>query len=89
MHNAYTSSIIRLPFNRKQAILQLSAEAYYLLDTIYYGIDQASDKSIMNITGFGLSRHRKYKKDLISKGYLLVTQTGRAQYEYTVGGLNE
>ena len=89
MQNAYNSSVVRIPFDRRQAILQLSAESYYLLDTIYYGVEQASDKSIMDITGYGLSRHRKYKRDLITKGYLLVTQTGRAQYEYTVGGLNE
>jgi len=89
MQTIYKSLVNRIPFDNKLAITALGSESFYLLHTIYYGTTTVSDKILMDITGYGMSKHRKYKKDLMDKGYLLINQVGRAQYEYTVGGLNE
>ena len=81
--------IIKIPFSAKQAIADLDAESYFILHTIFYALEEPSDEAIMSITGFGLSRHRKNKKKLMDRGYLLIDQVGKADYKYTVGGLND
>jgi len=81
--------IVRLPFSAKRAISLLDAESFFILNTIFYSLTEPSDEAIMDITGFGLSRHRKNKKKLLDRGYLMVEQIGKADYRYTVGGLDE
>ena len=84
----FNDNIIKLPFDVSKAVKELDAESFYLLNTIYYVVEHPSDRTIREVTGFGLSRHQKYKRDLTSKGYLLVEQTGKSDYKYTVGDLN-
>ena len=88
-NETYSNRLIRVPFDQRRALHALSAESYYILSTIYYSVDVINDNALMGKTNFGLSRLRKAKRDLTNKGYLDVTQNGRATYTYTVGGPNE
>lgn len=67
---------------------RLSVGAFYLLNVMYrYDID-INDNSLMEKTGFGLSTHRKQKRELIENGYLTIDQIGKGVYEYKLGGKN-
>lgn len=87
MNEEYTSSdsIAKTPINWHVAVGNLGPEAFYMLAILYYKITEASDKSIMAQTGFGLSKHRKYKRELMDACYLTIDQIGRAKYLYTIG----
>jgi hypothetical protein len=85
----FNKEIIKVPFNTGRAVDKLDAEAFYMLNIIYYVLDSASDEAIREVSGFGLSRHRKFKKQLVANGYLNVEQVGKAKYRYIVGGLYE
>jgi hypothetical protein len=85
----FNEEIIKVPFNTGRAIRKLDAEAFYMLSIIYYALDTASDEAIREVSGFGLSRHRKFKKQLVEEGYLTVEQIGKAKYRYIIGGLYE
>ena len=89
MEAKYSNRLIRVPFDQRRALHALSAESYYVLSTIYYSLDEVSDSTLLATTNFGLSRLRKAKRDLTTKGYLDVQQNGRATYTYTIGGPNE
>ena len=69
----------------EKAIDSLSAGAYYLLAILWYKDIDVSDKSLMAITGTGISTHRKYKKELIDKGYVRSNQIGKGIFRYKVG----
>jgi len=68
---------------------RLSLGAFYLLNVLYrYELKVASDDTLREITGLGLSSHRKHKKELMDIGYLQVNQVGRGIYRYTIGDLD-
>lgn len=67
------------------AMSNLSIGAFFLLNILYrYDID-VSDCSLMEISGVGLSTHRKHKRELVDEGYLLISQVGRGIYLYSIG----
>ena len=63
---------------------KLSVGAFYLLNTLYRRDVDISDASMMDLTNYGESTHRKQKKELIETGYLSIEQVGKGTYEYTV-----
>ena len=85
----YNELIIKLPFDVKHAVSELSAEAFFMLNVMYYAAKGSSDVEVMSLTKFGKSRHVKYKKQLVVKGYLVVNQVGKGKYKYIIGGINE
>ena len=68
-----------------RAVDLLSAEAFYLLNVMWYKDMDMNDNALMEVTGLGVSTHRKYKKELIDNGYLHVKQVGKGLYRYLVG----
>ena len=68
-----------------EAVEELSVGAYYLLSVLWYKRMPISDKSMMACTGYGLSTHRKQKRELVAKNYLAIKQTGKGVYSYLVG----
>ena len=67
---------------------RLSVGAFYLLNAIYRKDISISDEALMQVTGYGVSTHRKQKKELIDNGYLTLTQVGRGTYQYDVKDSN-
>jgi len=63
---------------------RLSIGAFYLLNVLYRKDIDISDSTMMEATGYGMSTHRKHKKELIDTGYLQVKQVGRGEYKYTL-----
>ena len=68
---------------------RLSIGSFYLLNVLARKKMDISDESLMKETALGLSTHRKYKRELIKKGYLTVEQIGRGEYQYSIGEPNE
>ena len=64
------------------AMETLSVGAFYLLNVIYRMNIDISDESLMKATSYGISTHRKQKKELIDNGYLTIEQTGKGVYQY-------
>jgi hypothetical protein len=67
------------------ALDELSVNAFFLLNVLYRKDLDVSDKALMECTAAGLSTHRKYKRELISKKYLKVEQVERGEFRYTIG----
>ncbi len=67
------------------AMNDLSVGAFYLLNVLYRKDMPISDKSMMACTGYGLSTHRKQKRELIDKQYLAIKQVGKGVYKYLIG----
>ena len=71
------------------AMDRLSVGAFYLLNVLYRKDISVSDNSLMEITGYGVSTHRKQKKELLEGSYMVVKQIGKGRYKYLVGeGVN-
>lgn len=68
-----------------KALDQLSVGSFYLLNVLYRKEMPISDKSLMACTGYGLSTHRKQKKELIDNKYIAIKQVGRGVYKYLIG----
>lgn len=68
-----------------KALDTVSVGAFYLLNVLYRKDMPMSDKSMMACTGYGLSTHRKQKRELIDNKYLAIKQTGKGIYSYLVG----
>jgi hypothetical protein len=67
------------------ALEKLSVGSFFLLNVLYRKNMPMSDKSMMACTGYGLSTHRKQKRELIENNYLAIKQTGKGVYSYLVG----
>lgn len=68
----------------RTAMDRLSVGAFYLLNVIYRKDIDISDENLMRITGYGISTHRKQKKELLDYDYLSIEQIGKGVYQYTV-----
>jgi hypothetical protein len=68
-----------------KAIDTLSAGAYYLLGVLWYKDIDVTDKTMREVTGYGVSTHGKYKKELVDNGYLVINQIGKGKYKYIIG----
>ena len=66
------------------AMSRLSIGSFFLLNILYRHDIEISDHAMMEISGLGLSTHRKHKKELIDCKYLAITQVGRGEYQYTI-----
>jgi len=69
------------PIDWLNAMDRLSVGAFYLLNVIYRKDMNISDESMMSITGYGVSTHRKQKLDC---DYLTIAQVGKGTYQYTI-----
>lgn len=67
------------------ALDRLSVGAYHLLSTLWFKDFEISDKSMMAETGFGVSTHRKHKRELLDAGYISNKQIGKGKYRYHIG----
>ena len=67
-----------------KALSRLSANAYYLLNVIYYKDFHITDGTLMEFTNLGMSSHHKYKRELVDAGYLSASQNGKGTYHYTI-----
>ena len=67
------------------AVDELSVGAYYLLSVMWLKRMPISDKSLMSCTGYGLSTHRKQKRELVAKNYIAIKQVGKGVYKYLIG----
>ena len=67
------------------ALERLSPGAFFLLNIMYRSKLPISDKSLMVRTGFGLSTHRKQKRELLDCNYVVIKQVGRGIYKYYLG----
>jgi hypothetical protein len=76
------------PIDWLSAMDRLSVGAFYLLNVIYRKDIDISDENLMNITGYGISTHRKQKKELLDCNYLTIEQVGKGTYQYTVKDIN-
>ena len=76
------------PIDWLSSMDRLSIGAFYLLNVLYRKDIDMNDNALMSTTGIGLSTHRKHKKELIDRGYLLIEQVGRGKYKYTIGDEN-
>lgn len=70
------------------ALRKLSPGAYYLLNVLYRANIDINDTDLMEFTGYGESTHRKYKKELMTTGYLKMEQIGRGLYKYSIKDSN-
>jgi len=66
----------------------LSIGSFYLLNVLDRCDIDVTDEEMMNHTGMGVSTHRKYKRELMDKGYLGTHQVGKSLYAYTIGDKN-
>ena len=73
------------PIDWDLALDNLSVGAFYLLNVLYRKDMPMSDKSMMAVTGYGLSTHRKQKRELLAGNYLAIKQVGKGVYSYLVG----
>lgn len=67
------------------AVDELSVGAYYLLSVMWLKRMPISDKSMMACTGYGVSTHRKQKRELAEKNYIAIKQVGKGVYKYLIG----
>jgi len=75
---------IETPIDWLVAMDRLSVGSFYLLNVLYRKDIDVKDATLMKETGFGLSTHRKHKKELIDNGYLTLKQIGRGEYKYKI-----
>ena len=73
------------PIDWLVALERLSVGAYHLLSTLWYKDIDISDNTLREETGFGVSTHRKHKRELLDKHYLSNKQIGKGVYRYYVG----
>lgn len=73
------------PIDWLTALDRLSVGAFHLLSTLWYKDLEISDKTLMIETGFGVSTHRKHKKELIDARYIASKQIGKGVYRYNIG----
>lgn len=76
------------PIDWLSAMDRLSVGAFYLLNVIYRKNINISDASLMNATGYGISTHRKQKKELLDCDYLIIEQIGKGTYKYSIKDAN-
>lgn len=68
------------------ALDQLTPEAYYLLQTLYYrDIVDVKDSVVLRLVPYAERAYKKYKAELIDKGFMKVEQVGRHKYKYMIG----
>ena len=72
------------PIDWLNAMNRLSIGAFYLLNVIYRKDIDITDESMMGHTGYGISTHRKQKKELLDSNYLTIKQIGKGRYKYTI-----
>jgi len=69
----------------KEAINDVSPNAYHLLSVLYYLDVDGMDAEILSNVQYGKSTYDKAKRELVNKGYLKVVQVRRHTYKYIVG----
>lgn len=73
------------PIKWEIALDKLSAGAYFLLSVLWHKDIDVSDKAMMDVTGVGVSTHRKHKRELLDNGYIVNKQIGKGAYRYHIG----
>ncbi len=73
------------PIDWEEALDALSVGAFYLLNILARKDVQVSDKQLIVQTGYGLSTHRKQKRELLNCEYLVLKQVDKGVYLYTIG----
>ena len=76
------------PIDWLNAMDRLSVGAFYLLNVLYRKEIDISDNDMMECTGYGISTHRKQKKELIDNNYLAIKQVGKGLYKYELKDSN-
>ena len=73
------------PIDWLVALDRLSVGAYFLLSVLWHKDIEISDNTMMDATGFGVSTHRKHKRELLDKRYITGKQIGKGIYVYRIG----
>ncbi|MCT7501397.1 hypothetical protein ACOTVQ_09660 [Aliarcobacter butzleri] len=84
----YVGKVYRSKVDMKEAVVQLSPNAFKLLNLIYYEIikdETLADNEAMKHLGISRRPYYKAKDELKEKGYIKIIQVGSTKYKWYVG----
>jgi hypothetical protein len=84
----YISKVYKTKVDMKEAVIELSANAFKLLNLIYYNIikdETLADNEAMKTLGVSRRPYYRAKDELKEKGYIKVIQVGSTKYKWFVG----
>lgn len=84
----YIGRINRSKVDMKEAVMELSPNAFKLLNLIYYEIlkdETLVDNEAMKILGVSRRPYYKAKDELKEKGYIKIIQVGSTKYKWYIG----
>jgi len=84
----YIAILKKSKVNMREAVGELSANSFKLLNILYYVIDDTSnleDKRLMDTLGVSKRPFYNAKDELKEKGYLKIVQVGSTKYKWFLG----
>ena len=84
----YVGKVQRSKVDMKEAVIELSPNAFKLLNLIYYEVlkdENLADDKVMKQLGVSRRPYNKAKDELKEKGYIKIIQVGSTKYKWYVG----
>ena len=84
----YVGQIIRSKVPMAKAVIELSANAFKVLNLVYYGHickEKLRDQDASKIASMSRRPYMKAKDELIEKGYIRIHQIGSTKYKWIIG----
>jgi hypothetical protein len=84
----YIAKVQRSKVNMREAVIELSPNAFKLLNLIYYEIlkdETLADDKAMKQLGVSRRPYYKAKDELKEKGYIKIVQVGSTKYKWYIG----
>lgn len=84
----YVGKVQRSKVDMKEAVIELSPNAFKLLNLIYYEIlkdETLADDEAMKQLGVSRRPYYKAKDELKEKGYIKIVQVGSTKYKWYIG----
>lgn len=84
----YVGKVYRSKVDMKEVVLELSPNAFKLLNLIYYEIikdETLADNEAMKYLGVSRRPYYKAKDELKEKGYIKIIQVGSTKYKWYIG----
>lgn len=84
----YIAKVQRSKVDMKEAVIELSPNAFKLLNLIYYEVlkdETLADDKAMKLLGVSRRPYYKAKDELKEKGYIKIVQVGSTKYKWYVG----
>jgi len=84
----YIATLKKSKINMREAVEELTANSFKLLNILYYVIENTSnleDKILMTSLGISKRPFYKAKDELKEKGYLKIVQVGSTKYKWFLG----